>query len=91
MEITTAQHVTRPTVERIVKRLAYAGDFSNDLVGTNFEADTGAPFGLCFSLESNLRARSSSNSYSDARELADGAIARLELIDDPEILAAIDR
>ncbi len=73
--------------------LSFGGDFSNNLIGTDFEADTGSPYGLRFSLEKNLRARSTSNSYADARELADGAIARLDLvqIDEPQILSALDK
>lgn len=72
--------------------LSYRGTFSNNLVATAFQFRTSPEFELRFDLNSNLHTRSrTSNRYSDARELADGAIRQLEMVqlDEPQITSQL--
>lgn len=78
--------------------IAYGHTFTNNLFGHNLQFRTEPEFELRFDLSPSLRSRNKqSNAYIDARELADGEIAQLELVqfDDQKALqifaAAIKR
>jgi hypothetical protein len=74
--------------------VSYASTFSNNLLASDFQLRLSPEFELKLNLNSNLRTRSkSSNSYIDARELADGAISSLELvqIDEDQVISGLAR
>lgn len=61
--------------------LSYAGIFSNNPYADSFQAILEPRFGIYLDLSRNLRTRSKqSNSYTDAMELAQGKIEKLELL-----------
>ena len=59
----------------------YAGTFTSNLYGHETRIRTRPGVEISFDLNPNLRTRSkSTNSYTDARELADGEITRLKAV-----------
>jgi hypothetical protein len=61
--------------------IAYAGTFTNNLSSYNSRVRTEPSVELSLDLNPNLRAKNkSTNSYVDAKELADGQIAHLEFL-----------
>ena len=73
--------------------LSYASTFSNNLTATDFRIETSPDFKLIFDLNNNLRTRNKQkNNYEDARDLADGKINKLELvqIDDDQVIARLE-
>ena len=74
--------------------LEYNKDFTNNLDGYNIQIREKPEFEIRLDLSQNLRKRNrQTNTYYDARELADGAIAKLELLqlDHERILRDIAR
>ena len=72
--------------------VAYANTHSGNLSAKNTRLRTDPHIELALDLSGNLRTRNTDvNSYRDARELADGGIKRLELvqIDDERIIGRI--
>jgi len=72
--------------------IAYAGTFTNNLRSYNTRVRTQPSIQISLDLSPNLKSQDkSSNSYVDARELADGQIARLEFvqINDERIVAEL--
>jgi len=72
--------------------LSYDQTFTNNLSGYNIQLREKPEFEIWLDLSPNLRKRNKqSNIYQDARELADGAIANLSLLqlDDERTLQAI--
>ena len=72
--------------------IAYAGTFTNNLRSYNTRIRTQPSIEISLDLSPNLKSQDkSSNSYVDAKELADGQIARLEFvqIDDERIVAQL--
>lgn len=61
--------------------VSYGGTFSNNLYADSFEAILAPNFGISLDLTQNLRTKNKQeNSYQDAKELAEGEIQRLELL-----------
>ncbi|KKL23519.1 hypothetical protein LCGC14_2424560, partial [marine sediment metagenome] len=72
--------------------LSYGHTFSNNLYGHNLQLRTHPEFEIKLDLSPNLRVRNRQrNCYYDARELADGAIKELKLLqlDDRMAIKAI--
>lgn len=61
--------------------VSYGGTFSNNLYADSFEAILEPEFGISLDLGRNLRTKNKQeNSYEDAKNLAEGEIGRLELL-----------
>lgn len=74
--------------------LTYARTFTNNLYAENISAGIDETVTLSFDLNCNLRTRNKqTNTYVDARNLADGDIARLETLqfDDDGVLKHISK
>jgi hypothetical protein len=70
--------------------IAYAGTFTNNVRGHNTRVRTQPSVEISLDLNPNLRSQNkSTNSYVDARELADGQIERLEFVQiDDELIVS---
>jgi hypothetical protein len=74
--------------------VSYDGTFSNNLFARDFRLSTHPEFHLSLDLNGNLHTRPpTTNSCEDARDLADGRIAKLELlqIDEDQVMTGIAR
>src|ERR1700677_2239081 len=72
--------------------IAYAGTFTNNVLSYKTRVRTQPSIEISLDLNPNLKSRNkSTNSYVDAKGLADGQIARLEFvqIDDERILEGL--
>ena len=74
--------------------ISWANTFSGNLWARDFQLKTSPEFELSFDLNTNLSSRNKeTNSYLDARELADGEIKNLNLvqIDEDQVVEGISR